>query len=332
MMEQEGRDKVKSAQDSSAKQAGQGNSAGKPDLSVSIGGLKLRNPVMPASGTFGYGKEYARLIDLERIGAIVTKGLSLRPKAGNPTPRIAETVGGMLNAVGLQNVGVDAFIRDKLPFLKGIDTPVIVNFFGNTLEEYGEVAARLADLPGVAAVEVNISCPNVKQGGIVFGTDPQAAHGVVSLVRRRIAKTLIVKLTPNITDITVIARAVEDAGADAVSCINTLTGMSIDIHSRRPRLANITGGLSGPAIMPVALRMVYQVARQVKIPVIGIGGICNIEDALQFIIAGATALQVGSANFVAPGAMISIVDGLERFCRGQGLASLGPLVGSLVTD
>jgi dihydroorotate dehydrogenase (NAD+) catalytic subunit len=300
------------------------------DLSVTIGDLKLRNPVMPASGTFGYGEEYAHLIDLTRIGAIITKGLSLRPKAGNPTPRIAETVGGMLNAVGLQNVGVDAFIRDKLPFLEKIDTPVIANFFGNTLEEYGEVAARLADLPGVAAVEVNISCPNVKKGGIVFGTDPAAAHAVVSLVRKRIGKTMIVKLTPNITDITVIAKAVEEAGADAVSCINSLTGMSIDIHSRRPRLGNITGGLSGPAIMPVALRMVYQVARQVQIPVIGIGGICRAEDALQFLIAGATAVQVGSANFVEPGAMTSIIDGLGCFCREQGIDSIRPLIGSLV--
>ncbi|MBN1142387.1 MAG: dihydroorotate dehydrogenase [Deltaproteobacteria bacterium] len=302
-----------------------------PDLSVTIAGLKFRNPVMPASGTFGYGEEYAPLIDLEQIGAIVTKGLSLRPKAGNPTPRIAETVGGMLNAVGLQNVGVDAFIQEKLPFLCRIRTPVIVNFFGNTLEEYGEVAGRLADLEGVAAVECNISCPNVKQGGIVFGTDPRAAHSVVSLVRRRITKPLIVKLTPNITDITLIAQAVEEAGADAVSCINTLTGMAIDVFNRRPRLANITGGLSGPAIMPVALRMVYQVARQVRIPVIGIGGIAKAEDALQFLIAGASAVQVGSANFVDPQAMVSIVAGLDEFCRNQGINAVTELIGSLKT-
>ena len=208
------------------------NQETRPDLSVRIGSLCLRNPVMPASGTFGYGREYASLIDLHRLGAIVTKGLSLRPKMGNPTPRIAETTAGMLNAVGLQNVGVDAFIRDKLPFLRTIETPLIVNFFGNTLDEYGEVAARLSDLEEVAAVEVNISCPNVKQGGIVFGTDPRAAATVVELVRGRIAKPLIVKLTPNITDITVVAKAVEEAGADAISCINTLTGMSIDIRTR----------------------------------------------------------------------------------------------------
>ena len=332
MKQRKGRDELPGDKRATGTRGGKGPEEKAPDLSVTIGDLELRNPVMPASGTFGYGREYARLIDLERIGAIVTKGLSLRPKAGNPTPRIAETVGGMLNAVGLQNVGVDAFIRDKLPYLEGIATPVIANFFGNTLEEYGEVAARLADLPGVAAVEVNISCPNVKQGGIVFGTDPQAAHAVVSLVRRRIAKTMIVKLTPNITDITVIARAVEEAGADAVSCINTLTGMSIDIHSRRSRLANVTGGLSGPAIMPVALRMVYQVARQVRIPVIGIGGICSAGDALQFLIAGATAVQVGSANFVEPGVMVSIADGLARFCREQGIDGIRRLIGSLVVD
>jgi dihydroorotate dehydrogenase (NAD+) catalytic subunit len=307
--------------------AQKGNLDAHPDLSVRIGSLCLRNPVMPASGTFGYGREYAALIDLDRLGAIVTKGLSLRPKMGNPTPRIAETTAGMLNAVGLQNVGVDAFIRDKLPFLRTIETPVIVNFFGNTLEEYGEVAARLSDLEEVAAVEVNISCPNVRQGGIVFGTDPRAAATVVKLVRGRIAKPLIVKLTPNITDITVVAKAVEEAGADAISCINTLTGMSIDIRTRKPRLANITGGLSGPAIMPVALRMVWQTVRAVKIPVIGIGGICSAEDALQFIMAGATAIQVGSANFADPGAMIRIVDGLADFCREQKVFALRDLVG-----
>ncbi|MBR5998230.1 MAG: dihydroorotate dehydrogenase [Deltaproteobacteria bacterium] len=305
------------------------NQETRPDLSVRIGSLCLRNPVMPASGTFGYGREYASLIDLHRLGAIVTKGLSLRPKMGNPTPRIAETTAGMLNAVGLQNVGVDAFIRDKLPFLRTIETPLIVNFFGNTLDEYGEVAARLSDLEEVAAVEVNISCPNVKQGGIVFGTDPRAAATVVELVRGRIAKPLIVKLTPNITDITVVAKAVEEAGADAISCINTLTGMSIDIRTRKPRLANITGGLSGPAIMPVALRMVWQTVRAVKIPVIGIGGICSAEDALQFIMAGATAIQVGSANFADPGTMIRIVDGLADFCREQKVSALRDLVGCL---
>src|SRR5210317_1448952 len=257
----------------------------KPSMAVEIAGIKLRNPVMPASGTFGYGEEYTPFVDMEKIGAIVTKGLSLKPKAGNPTPRIAETVSGMLNAIGLQNVGIDAFIQHKMPFLRTVNTPVIANFFGNTLEEYGEVAKRLNDIPEIAAGELNISCPNVKQGGIVFGTDPKAASEVVSLVRSKLKKPLIVKLTPNVTDITVIAKAVEESGADAISCINTLTGMSIDIHTRKPRLANRTGGLSGPAIRPVAVRMVHQVVQSVKIPVIGVGGIVRAMDALEFLIA-----------------------------------------------
>ncbi|MEN8729644.1 MAG: dihydroorotate dehydrogenase, partial [Desulfuromonadales bacterium] len=226
--------------------------AKKPNMAVEIAGIKLRNPVMPASGTFGYGEEYAPFLDLEKIGAIVTKGLSLKPKAGNPTPRIAETISGMLNAIGLQNVGIEAFIQHKMPFLRTVNTPVIANFFGNTLEEYGEVAKRLNDIPEIAAGELNISCPNVKQGGIVFGTDPVAASEVVALVRKNLQKPLIVKLTPNVTDITVVARAVEEAGADAIACINTITGMSVDIHTRKPRIANRTGGLSGPAIRPIA--------------------------------------------------------------------------------
>ena len=219
--------------------------AGRPGLAVDIAGIKMKNPVMPASGTFGYGEEYAPFLDLEKIGAIVTKGLSLKPKAGNPTPRIAETISGMLNAIGLQNVGIDDFIKFTMPFLREVNTPVIVNFFGNTLEEYGEVAERLADIPEVDGVELNISCPNVKKGGIVFGTEPEAASQVVSLVRKKIDKPLIVKLTPNVTDITVMARAVEEAGADAICCINTLTGMAIDVKTRRPRLANLTGGAHG---------------------------------------------------------------------------------------
>ena len=245
----------------------------RPNLAVEIAGIKLKNPVMPASGTFGYGEEYAPFIDLEKLGAIVTKGLSLRPKAGNPTPRIAETTSGMLNAIGLQNVGVDDFVKYKLPFLREINTPTIVNFFGNTLEDYGEIAKRLSDIPEIAGVELNISCPNVKQGGIVFGTDPKAAAEVVALVRKNLAKPLIVKLTPNVTDITVVARAVAEAGADAISCINTLTGMAVDVKTRRPRLANRTGGLSGPAIRPIAVRLVHQVVQAVRIPVIGVGGI-----------------------------------------------------------
>jgi len=301
----------------------------RPSLAVEIAGIKLKNPVMPASGTFGYGEEFAPFLDLEKLGAIVTKGLSLNPKAGNPTPRIAETTSGMLNAIGLQNVGVDAFVEHKLPYLREINTPTIVNFFGNTLEEYGEVARRLSDIPEVAGVELNISCPNVKQGGIVFGTDPQAASEVVALVRRHLAKPLIAKLTPNVTDITVVARAVEEAGADAISCINTLTGMAVDVRRRRLRLANRTGGLSGPAIRPVAVRMVHQVVQAVKIPVIGIGGIVRAEDALEFLIVGATAVQVGTANFVDPTAMISVINGIESFCVEEGIADIRELIGSL---
>ncbi|MHB8709646.1 MAG: dihydroorotate dehydrogenase [Desulfuromonadales bacterium] len=303
----------------------------RPDLSVDIAGIKLRNPVMPASGTFGYGEEYAPYLDLKRLGAIVTKGLSLNPKAGNPMPRIAETTSGMLNAIGLQNVGVDTFVQKKTPYYRGLDTPVIANFFGNTLEEYGEVARRLADVPEVTAVELNISCPNVKQGGIVFGTDPRAAAEVVALVRKQNAKPLIVKLSPNVTDITVIARAVEEAGADAISCINTLTGMAIDIRTRQPKIANRTGGLSGPAIRPVAVRMVHQVVQAVRIPVIGIGGIMTAADALEFLIVGARAVQVGTANFVDPAAMLAIIDGIEAFLVEEGLEDVNQVIGSLTT-
>jgi len=301
----------------------------RPDMSVEIAGIKLRNPVMPASGTFGYGEEYTPFVDMEKIGAIVTKGLSLKPKAGNPTPRIAETVSGMLNAIGLQNVGIDAFIQHKMPFLRTVNTPVIANFFGNTLEEYGEVAKRLNDIPEIAAGELNISCPNVKQGGIVFGTDPKAASEVVALVRKNLQKPLIVKLTPNVTDITVVARAVEEAGADAIACINTITGMSVDVNTRKPRIANMTGGLSGPAIRPVAVRMVHQVVQTVSVPVIGIGGIVKAMDALEFLIVGAKAVQVGTANFVDPTSMISIIEGIEEFLVEEGIDDIHDLIGSL---
>ncbi len=298
-------------------------------LAVEIAGISMKNPVMPASGTFGYGEEYAPYIDLNNLGAIVTKGLSLKPKAGNATPRITETVAGMLNAIGLQNVGVDAFIEHKMPFLRELNTPVIANFFGNTLEEYAEVASRLDSIPELAGVELNISCPNVKKGGIVFGTDPKAAFEAVSTVRKELSKPLIVKLTPNVTDITEIAKAAEDAGADALSCINTITGMAIDVRRRRPRIANLTGGLSGPAIRPIAVRMVYQVVRSVSIPVIGVGGISTAEDALEFLIAGASAVQVGTANFVDPDAMQKVIDGLESFCREEGVDDIRTLIGSL---
>lgn len=301
----------------------------KPATVVNIAGLKLKNPVMVASGTFGYGEEYSPYIDLNRLGAIVTKGLSLKPKMGNPTPRIIETPSGMLNAIGLQNVGIDAFVRDKLPFVRQFDVPVIANFFGNTLEEYGEAARKLSDCDGVHALEVNISCPNVKEGGIVFGTDPKAAASVICLVRKSTKLPVIAKLSPNVTDITVMARAVEDAGADAVSLINTLTGMAIDVRTRRPRLANITGGLSGPAIRPVAVRMVWQVANAVKLPIIGIGGIMTADDALEFIIAGATAVQVGTANFVNPTATMDIIDGLEKYLIDNHITDIKELIRSL---
>ena len=301
----------------------------KPDMSVDIAGIRLRNPVMTASGTFGYGEEFAGYVDLEAIGAIITKGLSLKPRAGNPTPRIVETPGGMLNAIGLQNVGIDAFISKKIPFLRTIDTPVIVNLFGNTLEEYGELASRLDQVPEVAGIEVNISCPNVKHGGIVFGTEPHAAYEVVKLVRESTIKPVIVKLSPNVTDIVAMARACADAGADALSLINTLTGMAIDLQKRRPVLANITGGLSGPAIKPVALRMVWQVARAVKLPLIGIGGIMTATDALEFMLAGATAVQVGTANFLDPSAAQTIACGMERYLADNGIADVKRMIGAL---
>lgn len=301
----------------------------KPQMSVEIGGLRLRNPVMTASGTFGYGEEFARHLNLEEIGAIITKGLSLKPRAGNPTPRIVETPGGMLNAIGLQNVGLEAFIEKKTPFLRTIDTPVIVNVFGNTVEEYAELAGRLETVPEVSAIEVNISCPNVKKGGIVFGTDPNAASTVVKAVRRTTTKTLIVKLSPNVTDIVEMAQACADAEADALSLINTLTGMAIDLRTRRPVLANVTGGLSGPAIKPVALRMVWQVAKAVKLPIIGIGGIMNATDALEFLLAGATAIQVGTANFVDPAVAGTIAREMEQYLADNGIADIRELIGAL---
>jgi dihydroorotate dehydrogenase (NAD+) catalytic subunit len=301
----------------------------RPDLSVDIAGIKLRNPVMTASGTFGYGREFSDYMDLESIGAIITKGLSLRPKAGNRTPRIIETPGGMLNAIGLQNVGIEAFIGEKLPFLRTVNTPVITNIYGNTPEDYAELGRRIDRIPEVAGLEINISCPNVKHGGIVFGTDPKAAFEVVNLVRESTIKPVIVKLSPNVTDIVEMAHAAVEAGADAISLINTLTGMAIDLKRRRPVLANITGGLSGPAIKPVALRMVWQVARAVKVPVIGIGGIMSGLDALEFIVAGATAIQVGTANFLNPAASQDIAIEMERYLSENRIDSIREMIGTL---
>ena len=301
----------------------------RPDLSVEIAGIRFRNPVMTASGTFGYGEEFASYLDLEKIGAFVTKGMSLNPRAGNPTPRIVETPGGMLNAIGLQNVGIDAFIEKKVPFLRSVNTPAIVNFFGNTVEEYAELAERLDRIPEVAAVEVNISCPNVKHGGIVFGTDPKAAYSVIKAVRDSTIKPVIAKLSPNVTDVVEMAHACVEADADALSLINTLTGMAIDLKKRKPILANITGGFSGPAIKPIALRMVWQVAKAVKVPVIGIGGIMNATDALEFILAGATAVQVGTANFLNPAAAQQIAQEIEQYLVDNGIADIKEMIGAL---
>jgi len=302
-----------------------------PDLRVEIGRLSLQNPVMTASGTFGYGREFKDLVDLNRLGAIVVKGLSLAPSRGNPPPRIAETPCGMLNAIGLENVGIEAFKRDKLPFLRQLRVPVLANIYGTTIEAYAELAAQLDGLSEVAGIEVNISCPNVKAGGVAFGVQPDMAARVVAAVRAKTAKPVVVKLSPNVTDVTEIARSAEGAGADALSLINTITGMAIDIHTRRPKLANITGGLSGPAIRPVAVRMVWQVARAVKIPVIGIGGIMTAEDALEFLIVGAVAVQVGTANFVNPAATMEILAGIEAYLVAHRFSRLADLIGSLET-
>jgi dihydroorotate dehydrogenase (NAD+) catalytic subunit len=302
----------------------------KPDLSVEIAGLKLKNPVMTASGTFGYGLEYEPFFDISLLGAVVVKGLSLKPKAGNPPPRVVETPAGMLNAIGLQNVGVDRFLTEKLPGLREKDVPVIVNFFGNTVEEYIQVAERLDGVDGIAALEANISCPNVKAGGIAFGTDASVANGLIGKIRKATSLPLIVKLSPNVTDVKKMARAVEDAGADALSMINTITGMSIDIRTRRSKLANMTGGLSGPAIRPVAVRMVWETAKVAGIPIIGVGGIVTAEDAIEFIMAGASAVQIGTANFISPTAALDVVKGIERFMLDEGVEKFTDLIGAIV--
>ena len=301
----------------------------KPNICVNIGGIELRNPVMTASGTFGYAREFEKLIDLNRLGAIIVKGLSLEPSVGNPPPRIVETPCGMLNAIGLENVGLAAFVKEKLPFLKRLETPIFVNIYGKSVVEYAELAARLDDIEDVSGIEVNISCPNVKSGGLAFGAYPDSASEVVNAIRDKTEKPMMVKLSPNVTDITEIARSVEAAGADSISLINTLTGMVIDIETRRPKLANITGGLSGPAIKPVALRMVWQVAETVKVPVIGIGGIMTAKDALEFLIAGAVAVQVGTANFINPQATIDIIDGIEAFLIERQIDNLTDIIGTL---
>jgi dihydroorotate dehydrogenase (NAD+) catalytic subunit len=301
-------------------------------LGVNIGGLTLKNPVMTASGTFGYGEEYSSYIPLSSLGAIIVKGLSLEPRAGNPPPRIMETASGMLNAVGLQNIGVKSFIADKLPYLREIDTAVIANIFGETIDEYQKVAEILCEAKGIHAIELNISCPNVKKGGLSFGADPDVAAEVTRMVKSVSSLPVIAKLTPNVTDIRIIASAVESAGADAVSLINTLTGMSVDIEKRESHIKNITGGLSGPAIKPVALRMVWQVANTVKIPVIGVGGIMTASDALEFLIVGANAVQVGTANFVNPRATVEILEGIDQYCEKHLITDINDLVGTLMIE
>jgi dihydroorotate dehydrogenase (NAD+) catalytic subunit len=299
------------------------------DLSVQIGSLTLKNPLIAASGCFGYGVEYADLVDLSSLGGVAVKGLFLAEREGHPAPRIVETPAGMLNAIGLENPGVDVFLRDKLPVLRSYDTAVIVNIFGYSLEEYVGVAERLDGVPGVSGLEVNISCPNVKAGGIVFGTNLTAAFDLLSAVRKATKLPVIAKLSPNVTDITEFAKAARDVGCDGLSLINTLLGMAIDVRSRR--LANCTGGLSGPAIRPVAVRMVWQVAKVVSLPIIGMGGIMTAEDALEFILAGASAVAVGTANFVNPRATIDVAEGIEAFLEQQGIGSVRELVGQVRT-
>lgn len=303
--------------------------AGQPDLRVSIGPLDLKNPVLTASGTFGYGREFSSLMDLNLLGGIVVKGVSLAPRPGNPPPRIVETPCGMLNAIGLANVGLEVFLKDKLPWLKRLGTKVIVNIYGHSVEEYGAVAAGLKGADGVAAIEVNISCPNVTEGGMAFGTDPDMSARVTAAVVKAADRPVIVKLSPNVTDIRKIAVAVEGAGADALTLINTLTGMAVDIERRVPRLANVSGGLSGPAIRPVAVYLVRQVVKAVRIPVIGVGGIMDYRDALEFLIAGARAVQVGTANFIHPRAALHLVDGLRGFCREHGVSGIQDIIGTL---
>ncbi len=301
----------------------------KPDLSVTLGSLRLRNPVMSASGTFGYGLEFAPFYDISRLGAIVVKGLSLAPTHGNPPGRIVETASGMLNAIGLQNIGVERFIEDVAPRLADAGATFAANIYGRTVEEYEEVARRLSGLPSLAAIEVNASCPNVKEGGIAFGSSPEGVSLLTGRVRNATDKPVWVKLSPNVSDIGSVAQAAEGAGADAVSLVNTLVGMAVDHRTRRPKLSNVTGGLSGPAIKPVALRMVWEACKRVKIPVIGIGGIQTAADALEFLLVGASAVQVGTANFRNPGVCVEILEGIEAFLREERLSGIGEYRGKL---
>ena len=300
-------------------------------LEVQIAGITFKNPVIGASGTFGYGLEFAELIDLNRLGGFATKGLSAKPLPGNSPPRIVETHAGMLNAIGLQNIGARAFVEEKLPLLKSYDTRVIANVFGYSDDDYLETITILNDGDGIAAYELNISCPNVKEGGIVIGNSPAAASRLTEKAKRASSRPLIVKLSPNVTDITLLARAIVEAGADCLSLINTIVGMSIDVNTGRPRLSYGTGGLSGPAIRPIAVRMVYEVSKAVDVPLIGIGGIASATDALEFIIAGATAIQIGTANYYDPTVSMKVIDGLLEHCENRSIAKLTSLVGSIRT-
>ena len=305
---------------------------GKPSMSVDIAGIKMKNPVMPASGCFGFGEEYANFLDLNALGAIVVKSVTLQPTMGNKPPRVCETPAGMLNSIAWQNPGLDVFLKEKLPFLRQFQTPVIVNLAGKTTKEYGDLAAELEGVPGIAGLELNISCPNVEEGGVAFGTDPVLAAEVTYQVKKRTSLPLIVKLSPNVTDVTKVAAAVESAGADAISLINSLIGMAVDIYTQRPVLGNIVGGLTGPAIKPVALYMVWRVARTVKVPIIGIGGIMRAEDAIEFILAGARAVGVGLGNFIKPTVMLDIIQGIEDYLINKEIYDVNDLVGSLKLD
>ena len=304
----------------------------KPRLEVEVGKIRMKNPVMTASGTFGYGEEFSPFIDLDKLGAMVLKGITLKPKMGNPPPRIIETPSGILNSIGLQNVGLEVLVKEKLPYLNKFTTPIIINISGDTLEEYIELARRLDEVSQdkkIAGLEINISCPNVKQGGMAWGTDPQSTYQVVNEVRKVTSLPLITKLSPNVTDIRVIAQAAEEAGADVISLINTVVGMAIDINSRQPKLANIKGGLSGPAVKPVALWLIWQVFQTVNIPIIGMGGIMDAQDAIEFMIAGARVISIGTANLVNPKATIEIIKGIEEYLIENEIKDVNELVGSL---
>jgi len=298
------------------------------DLTVKIGKMELKNPVIVSSGTFGFGEEFKDFFDLNQLGAVIPKGISLKPMSGNPPPRIFETEGGLINSIGLQNPGFQEFIKNKLPYYRHLKTPLIINFFGNTQKEYIELARRFDDVHGISGLEMNISCPNIKRGGIVFGTNPRMAYRLAHTVRKATRLTLIVKLSPNVTDIALMAKSVEEGGADAISLVNTFRAMAINIHSKKPELGNIIGGLSGPAIKPIALRMVWEVHRAVKVPIIGMGGIMNAEDVIEFILAGASAIQMGTANLINPRAGIEAIQGIKKYLAQNKIDRIQELIGA----